>query len=146
MGKRPCPPVRNWWPCIRPCLFFPWALLWLKKKKQNCKSGKKNKAGYMATSCGRVGRGVFPLFNSSVTDGRTDRWTDGPTDRRTDQASYRVACPQLKRKQRNKRALRSEITYHHETRGRNSLKDHVYNNMKICRTIIISRPSHREYG
>ena len=31
---------------------------------------------------------VFPLFNSSVTD--------GPTDRRTDKASYRVACPQLK--------------------------------------------------
>ena len=36
---------------------------------------------------------VFPLFNSSVTDQRTD----GPTDGRTDGASYRVACPQLKR-------------------------------------------------
>ena len=36
---------------------------------------------------------VLPLFNSSVTDRPTDR----PTDRRTDKASYRVACPQLKR-------------------------------------------------
>ena len=32
---------------------------------------------------------VFPLFNSMVTDGRTDG--------RTDKASYRVACPELKR-------------------------------------------------
>ena len=67
--------------------------------------------------CGRVGRGiqphphpnppptlkhtlkvsktlVFPLFNSMTTDRRTDRRTDG----RTDKASYRVACPQLKRR------------------------------------------------
>ena len=36
---------------------------------------------------------VFPLFNSSVTDQPTDR----PTNRRTDKASYRVACPQLKK-------------------------------------------------
>ena len=35
---------------------------------------------------------VFPLFNSSVTDGRTDG--------RTDKASYRVACPQLKKKKK----------------------------------------------
>ena len=32
---------------------------------------------------------VFPLFDSIITDRRTDR--------RTDKASYRVACPQLKR-------------------------------------------------
>ena len=32
---------------------------------------------------------VFPLFDSMVTDGRTDG--------RTDKASYRVACPQLKK-------------------------------------------------
>ena len=62
-----------------------------------------NKAGYTATSCGRVGRGGnagFRLFDSMVTDGPTDRPTDGPmdgpTDGRTDKASYRVACPQLK--------------------------------------------------
>ena len=30
------------------------------------------------------------------TDGWMDGWTDGRTDRRTAQASYRVACPQLK--------------------------------------------------
>ena len=32
---------------------------------------------------------VFPLFDSMVTE--------RPTDGRTDKASYRVACPQLKR-------------------------------------------------
>ena len=32
---------------------------------------------------------VFPLFNSMTPD--------GPTDGRTDKASYRVACPQLKK-------------------------------------------------
>ena len=37
---------------------------------------------------------VFPRFNSMTPDGRTDR----PTDGRTDKASYRVECPQLKRK------------------------------------------------
>ena len=71
--------------------------------------------------CGRVGRGsqppftpnappnplpnsdpytksflnaCFPTFRLVVTDGLMD----GPTDKRTDKASYRVACPQLKRK------------------------------------------------
>ena len=39
---------------------------------------------------------VFPLFDSMVTDGRTDK------------ASYRVACPQLKRAARN---CDSEICY-----------------------------------
>ena len=34
---------------------------------------------------------VFPLFDSITM-------TDGPTDGRTDEASYRVACPQLKMK------------------------------------------------
>ena len=37
------------------------------------------------------------LRTDGRTDGRTDRRTDGPTDGRTDKASYRVACPQLKR-------------------------------------------------
>ena len=62
--------------------------------------GKKmNKAGYTATSCRRVGRGGnarFPTFQFE-RDGQTSKWTDGPMDRRTDKASYRVACPQLKR-------------------------------------------------
>merc|ERR1712074_228280 len=66
-----------------------------------------NKAGYTAnTSCGRVGRGgytSFPTFQL-VRYGRTDGRTDGQMDGRTDKASYRVACPQLKRKKgkRNK--------------------------------------------
>ena len=54
----------------------------------------------MATSCGRVGRGGnarFPTFQLE-RDGPTDQPTDRPTDGRTDKASYRVACPQLKRK------------------------------------------------
>ena len=34
---------------------------------------------------------VFPLFDSITS-------TDGPRDGRTDKASYRVACPQLKKK------------------------------------------------
>ena len=62
------------------------------------KSKKMNKAGYTATSCGRVGRGRnarFPTFRLNHLYGPTDR----PTDGRTDKASYRVACPQLKNKQ-----------------------------------------------
>ena len=45
---------------------------------------KKNKAGYTATSCGRVGRSGnarFHTFQLVLTDGptdqRTDQWTDG---------------------------------------------------------------------
>ena len=56
-----------------------------------------NKAGYTATSCGRVGRSGnarFHTFQLMLTDGRTDGQTDG----RTDKASYRNACPQLKMK------------------------------------------------
>ena len=66
----------------------------------------RNKAGYTAISCGRVGRGgyarfpTFQLNHYGPTDTFrlvfTDRPTDGPTDGRTDKASYRVACPQLK--------------------------------------------------
>ena len=40
---------------------------------------------------------ILPLFDSMVTDGPTDRRTDGRTVGRTDKASYRVACPQLKK-------------------------------------------------
>ena len=57
---------------------------------------KRNKAGYTVTRCGRVGRGGnarFPTFWLVSTD----RQTDGPMDRQTDKASYRVACPQLKK-------------------------------------------------
>ena len=59
-----------------------------------------NKAGYTATSCGQVGRGGNVRFNSFrlvLTDGPTNQRTDGRTDGRTDKASYRVACPQLKK-------------------------------------------------
>ena len=55
-----------------------------------------NKAGYTAnTSRGRVGRGGNACFHTFrlERDGPTDR----PTDGRMDKASYRVACPQLKR-------------------------------------------------
>ena len=55
----------------------------------------KNKAGYTAISCGRVGRGGNARFLTFRLDGYGR--TDGPTDRPTDKASYRVACPQLKR-------------------------------------------------
>ena len=41
--------------------------------------------------------GRFPLFDSIITDQRTDGLTNQRTDGRTDKASYRVACPQLKR-------------------------------------------------
>ena len=54
-----------------------------------------NKAGYTATSCGRVGRGGYARF-STFRLVLTDQRTDGPTDK----ASYRVACPQLKRKRK----------------------------------------------
>jgi len=37
---------------------------------------------------------IFPLFDSITS---TDGPTNGRTDGRTDKASYRVACPQLKR-------------------------------------------------
>ena len=56
-----------------------------------------NKAGYTATSCGWVGRGGyarFPTFRLMLMDRRTDE----PMDQRMDKASYRVACPQLKKK------------------------------------------------
>ena len=45
---------------------------------------------------------VFTLFHSCSP-------TDQPTDGRTDKASYRVACPQLKRKRKKKEEKRPEI-------------------------------------
>ena len=62
---------------------------------------------------------VFPLFNSMTTDRRTDGRTDG----RTDKASYRVACPQLKRKKeineiKNKGKIVKQVT-----RGHNIVAD-----------------------
>ena len=64
---------------------------------------KENKAGYTATSCGRVGKGgnarfpSFQLDHYGPTDRRTDGRNDEPMDGRTDKASFRVACPQLKK-------------------------------------------------
>ena len=66
-----------------------------------------NKAGCTAnTSCGRVGRGGNAHSPTSQLDdprrinGRTDGWTD--------KASYRVACPQLKRGKRKKKKEEKE--------------------------------------
>ena len=64
---------------------------------------------------------IFPLFDSIITDGPTDRRTqvstdeqnNGPTDRRKDKASYRVACPQLKRREHR------QIGYKHRNGGWN---------------------------
>ena len=68
--------------------------------RQECRSmnmrERGNKAGYTATSCGRVGTGGnahFPTFRLAHTDGRTDGQTDGQSLL----GSYRAACPQLKR-------------------------------------------------
>ena len=47
------------------------------------KTEKRNKAGYTAISCGRVGRGGnarFHTFRLMLTDGPTDGRTDGGTD------------------------------------------------------------------
>ena len=64
-----------------------------------------NKAGYTTnTSCGRVGRGGNKRFRLVFTDQPTDQ----PTDGRTDKASYRVACPQLKKKKRKYRERRKK--------------------------------------
>ena len=66
-----------------------------------------NKAGYTATSCGRVGRGGNARFPTFQLDhhGPTDQRTNGPTDGRTDKPSYRVACPQLKIANRHQELL-----------------------------------------
>ena len=94
--------------------------------------------------CGRVGRGIqapstpqptsnTQTYTKSIENGRffhqssrMDRWTDGPTDRRingptdqrTDKASYRIACPQLKRNcsfcfEQQKRRLRCKRQFLH---------------------------------
>ena len=80
----------------------------------NQRGKKRNKAGYTATSCGRVGRGGnarFPTFQLE-----RDRPTDQPTDRRTDKASYRVACPQLKKADRQTDQLSRLKSCMHATR------------------------------
>ena len=49
------------------------------------------------TSCGQVGRGGnarFHSFRLVLSNGPTNQRTDGWTDK----ASYRVACPQLKKR------------------------------------------------
>ena len=57
---------------------------------------KRNKAGYTAISCARLGRGSnaqksLSKKNGGPMDRPTDRLTDGRTDGRTDTPSYRVA-------------------------------------------------------
>ena len=48
-------------------------------------------------------------------DGRTDRWKDGRmTDGWTDKASYRVACPQLRRKKKEKETKRKQKQHIHK--------------------------------
>ena len=60
---------------------------------QTCKKDKtiKNKAGYTAISCGRVGRGRNARFPTFQLDHHGP--TNQPTNQRTDKASYRVAKP-----------------------------------------------------
>ena len=55
------------------------------RKKSKRISRKRNKTGYTATSCGRVGKGRNAHFPTFRLDGYGR--TDGQTDRRTDQAS-----------------------------------------------------------
>ena len=60
----------------------------------------RNKAGYTAnTSRGRVGRGGNVCFHTFQLDHHGP--TDGRTNGQTDKASYRVACPQLKKEEVN---------------------------------------------
>ena len=47
----------------------------------------------------------FPVFDESVTDGRTDRPTDGPTDGPTDIPGYRDARTHLKMAKKVRRQL-----------------------------------------
>ena len=70
-----------------------------KKKKGKKKKGKKEQRTRpdtrppVADGWAGAEMRVFPLFNSSVTDRRTDGPTNGRTDGRTDKASYRIASP-----------------------------------------------------
>ena len=63
-----------------------------------------NKAGYTAISCGWAGRGgntrfpTFQLKRERQTNQPTNWPTNQPTDGWMDKASYRVACPPLKKK------------------------------------------------
>ena len=41
----------------------------------------------------------FPTFWLRLSAERTDGWIDGPTNRLLNKASYRVACPQLRKEQ-----------------------------------------------
>ena len=87
-----------------------------KKEGEKEKRMKEIKNAGSQYRCGRVGRGSQPLNTPSNTDtytksfrehsfshfltrahGPADRWTNGHTDRQMDKASYRVACPQLKK-------------------------------------------------
>ena len=54
--------------------------------------------GHQLRTGGQGQKCAFSHFSTRAW--RTNRRTDGPTDRRTDKASYRVACPQLKKRHR----------------------------------------------
>ena len=56
---------------------------------------------------------TFRLDHYRRTKVSTDQQTNGPTDRRKDKASYRVACPQLKRREHR------QIGYKHGNGGWN---------------------------
>ena len=70
---------------------------------------KENKAGYTATSCGRVGRGGNARFPTLQLE--RDGPTNGPTNGQTDKASYRVACPQLKNRKKKLSELANEKSF-----------------------------------
>ena len=68
----------------------------MKRKKTKTK---RNKAGYTAISCGRVGRGGnarFPTFQL-----KRDGWTDGPTNQPTDRPTDGQTKPFIELRVRN---------------------------------------------
>ena len=84
----------------------------------------KNKAGYTAnTSCRQVGRGVFTLSNSIITDGPTDGWTDEPTDGQMEGQSLFYSCVSATKDSHFSRLhlLRGLIKYVDLTTGTNFL-------------------------
>ena len=78
---RPCPPVRNWWPCIRPCLFLTHPNM--VSSRVACprliKQGRIH-GQYQLWTGGQERKCAFSHFSTCVhgrTDGRTNRPMDG---------------------------------------------------------------------
>ena len=71
----------------------------LKTKKSRMKKTRPDTRPPVADGWAGAEMRDLPLFDSMVTDQWTDGRTDGRTDGWTDKASYRVACPQLKKPQ-----------------------------------------------